>query len=308
MVPLRAPRTGAPAATHQGRPRGSEVSLQSERKTIQKTSANPYVALIDEFPDTALAKERIGERQGSWREHFVRLMAKKPSSLTVEIGCSNGVFLNDIAAERPDRAFVGLDWKYKLVYKCCEKAKAKGVKNTSFVRGRAQECARIFGEGEVDEVWVFFPDPWPKAAQQKHRIFQEPLLKDLHRILAPGGRIFVKTDHPGYFEWMLAVLGRPFDPAVGELSQRDLSDEKSKRNRQVLHRSYGNKDLPEASAFAAASFELAASSYDFWADKAAGRVLASADAPAFAGKVTLFERLFLKDNLPVYFLQLNKRA
>ena len=49
----------------------------------------------------------------------------------------------------------------------------------------------------------YFPDPWPKARHHKRRTFQQPFLRQhLHRILEPGGRIRVATDHLEYWDWM----------------------------------------------------------------------------------------------------------
>jgi tRNA (guanine-N7-)-methyltransferase len=55
-------------------------------------------------------------------------------------------------------------------------------------------------------VFYFFPDPWPKNRHHKKRLFQKPFLNACHKVLSPGGTLFVKTDHDGYFDWMLDHL------------------------------------------------------------------------------------------------------
>ena len=47
---------------------------------------------------------------------------------------------------------------------------------------------------------VYFPDPWPKKRHHKRRLLQPPFLNTVERMLAPGGRLQVVTDHQGYFE------------------------------------------------------------------------------------------------------------
>ena len=55
-------------------------------------------------------------------------------------------------------------------------------------------------------MFYFFPDPWPKKRHWKNRLFQQPFLHGVYKILKPGGKLFVKTDHDGYAEWMVDVM------------------------------------------------------------------------------------------------------
>jgi tRNA (guanine-N7-)-methyltransferase len=64
-------------------------------------------------------------------------------------------------------------------------------------------------------VHIYFPDPWPKKRHHKRRLIQEPLLTQLHRVLEPGGRVRLVTDHADYWQWMLEKLA-----AVGELFEQ----------------------------------------------------------------------------------------
>ena len=268
---------------------------------------NPYVALLDKYRDVAWAGPRLPENKGRWKVFFAGRMQREPARTILEIGSSNGAFLSALAASHPLSAFIGLDWKYKLVFKGCEKSEKLGNKNTAFLRARAQDCETIFSPGELDEIWLFFPDPWPKTAQQKHRLFQEPFLKSAAKLLKPGGHLHIKTDHPGYFQWMLAVMGMDFDDDAGARAILPLGEGKSRRNRQVLHRTLENKDLPQRSERACADFEVAARSYDFWPEEATLREHFKDDPPLFWGQTTLFEALFRKDQLPVFFLSLQRR-
>ena len=47
---------------------------------------------------------------------------------------------------------------------------------------------------------VYFPDPWPKARHHKRRLIQPSFVPVVARILKPGGRWQVVTDHKGYWE------------------------------------------------------------------------------------------------------------
>ena len=64
----------------------------------------------------------------------------------------------------------------------------------------------MFAREEVNGIFYFFPDPWPKRRHQKRRLFGEHFLKGLAKILAVGGRVYVKTDHDDYAQWMTDVV------------------------------------------------------------------------------------------------------
>ncbi len=132
-------------------------------------------------------------------------------------------------------------------------------------------------------------------------------MKSVAKLLKPGGRLHIKTDHPGYYESMLAVMGLAIDDEAAARAILPLGEGKSRRNRQVLHRTMENKDLPECSEQACTDFEVTAQSYDFWADEPALGKTMGETMPLFWGETTLFEALFRKDKLPVFFLSLKKR-
>ncbi|MBI2604467.1 MAG: methyltransferase domain-containing protein [Deltaproteobacteria bacterium] len=260
------------------------------------THKNPYAGRLGEFSGIAFDAAAASERKGVWREFFRGSMERGPERLVFEVGCSNAGFLASIAEANPDAAFVGIDWKFKVLFKGAKRVHGMGLKNVALLRGKAQEISRIFGEDELDEVWVFFPDPWAKKPQLKHRLIQEAFLLDCARVLKPGGRVFIKTDHPGYFQWMLALWGapRPVLPAY----DGPVPTERGMRAKQMLVRKPMDEDqLPNASAAVCARFEIVRQSIDY------ASLSAAELGTLFGGRDTLFEKGFREQKLPIYFLE-----
>jgi tRNA (guanine-N(7)-)-methyltransferase len=117
----------------------------------------------------------------------------------VEIGCGNGHFLTEYAAEKPDTLLIGIDIKEKRCLKAREKAVKRGLLNVSIVHGTAEEFLRDLSPRSVDAYHVYFPDPWPKSRHRKRRFFTMENLERMHDTLRVGGMVYFGTDFFDYY-------------------------------------------------------------------------------------------------------------
>ncbi len=177
-------------------------------KNKPSPSQNPYVEKLQEF--SSFVFTNVGSFQGEknqWRGFFENRSSIDPQKLILEIGCSNALYLEKTALQHPNWAFVGIDWKYKLLYRGAKRLQGKKILNVALLRGHAHEWLKVLGSGEVDEIFIFFPDPWPRRSQLKHRLLNEKFLVEASRVLSENGRLYFKTDHPAYFQFFLALFG-----------------------------------------------------------------------------------------------------
>jgi tRNA (guanine-N7-)-methyltransferase len=204
-----------------------------------------------------------------------------------------------VATKHPKTAFVGLDWKAKAIYDGARRVLELGLRNVALVRGRGQDVVKLFGEGEVDDVWVFHPDPCAGPAELRNRLIAEPFLVDAHAVLRDvGSRLTLKTDHAGYYQWVLALLGLP-EPEQFRAA-REGSPPPGVRVRDLIDRD----ELPRPNHEVLRRFEVMANSANFWNDPAA---IAQVAGRPFSGEATLFESRFVKTRRPIYFIDLGKR-
>lgn len=92
------------------------------------------------------------------------------------------------------------------------KRKNLSLENLLIVCGEALFTSKTyFPEASVDEVFVNFPDPWPKRRHAKFRLIQPAFVKEVARILKPGGHLMLVTDDVPYSEQMLSVLEKETD-------------------------------------------------------------------------------------------------
>ena len=119
--------------------------------------------------------------------------------LEVEIGCGNGHFLSEYAAERPNATLVGIDVKKKRCAKAREKAERRGHSNIVIINANAEKVLRDLAPASVDAFHIYFPDPWPKSRHRKRRFFSMANLLLMYDLLKEHGRLHFGTDFFDYY-------------------------------------------------------------------------------------------------------------
>ncbi len=142
---------------------------------------------------------------GTWRSLFPGCKA-----LWVEMGCGKGKFTVETAAANPDVLLIAVERCREAMVMALEKARALGLKNVFFVDLYVAKLEGCFRRGEIDRIFINFPDPWPRSKNAKRRLTYRTFLRLYSRVLRPGGEIHFKTDNAKLFEFTLeecALLG-----------------------------------------------------------------------------------------------------
>ena len=123
--------------------------------------------------------------------------------LDLEIGSGKGTFLVQQAEAQPGVNYIGVEYARAYWLHAADRCRRRGLTNVRLVHEDAGTFVSWrMCDGVMRVVHVYFPDPWPKKRHQKRRLIQAPFLRELHRVLAPGGEVRLVTDHDGYFAWM----------------------------------------------------------------------------------------------------------
>jgi tRNA (guanine-N7-)-methyltransferase len=161
-------------------------------------------------------------QERAWQELWPRLgieTAESPLDLpavfgrdaprTLEIGFGNGESLVALAAAHPGRDFLGIEVHRPGVGHLLLRAAESNLGNLRVIcRDAVEVLQRCIPGGSLDEVLLYFPDPWPKKRHHKRRIVQPDFVALVASRLRSGGVLRMATDWQHYAEQMLEVAGQ----------------------------------------------------------------------------------------------------
>ena len=149
---------------------------------------------------------RITERRAALRTELGRLLSP-PRPIVWEIGSGHGHFLVQYAQAFPEKFCVGVDIIRDRLNRSGKKRDRAKLTNCHFVQAEAREFFDALPAGvALQEVWVLFPDPWPKKRHHKNRILQTEFLEALATRAGEGTRLYFRTDHAEYFSAVTALF------------------------------------------------------------------------------------------------------
>jgi tRNA (guanine-N7-)-methyltransferase len=132
----------------------------------------------------------------------------RPLPLEVELGSGDGSFLAQHATRCRDRNFLGVERLLGRLRKLDRKGRRAGLDNLRVTRIEAAYLLEyLVPPGTVSALHIYFPDPWPKRKHRKNRLVNEVFTGLAHRVLLPGGVVYLRTDDDDYFKQMTAVFG-----------------------------------------------------------------------------------------------------
>lgn len=147
-------------------------------------------------------KEIFEQIKGKWNT----IQFKQAQPLTVELACGRGEFTVGLARQYPHRNFVGVDIKGARIWKGSTIALGEGMENVSFLRTQIQQLEKFFDQEEISELWITFPDPFPRDGDEKRRLTSPKFLDMYKPMLQKDGIVHFKTDNTGLFDYTLDLV------------------------------------------------------------------------------------------------------
>jgi tRNA (guanine-N7-)-methyltransferase len=131
----------------------------------------------------------------------------QPRAIVLEIGCGHGHFLARYSTENPSKLCIGVDLRSDRIARALRKAERARLPNCLFVRTEALEFIHALPAGVTfEEIWVLFPDPWPKKRHHKNRLLQPDFFEAIAARSPAGAHLYFRTDYAEYFETVSGFL------------------------------------------------------------------------------------------------------
>lgn len=159
---------------------------KNKLRKFKELESNP---LVLQYP-FRVVREGGFPLKGRWRQDFFH----NDNPIVLELGCGKGEYTVGLAGRFPEKNFIGIDIKGARIWAGATAAMRREMTNVAFVRTSIELLDDFFAPGEVDEIWITFPDPQMKKVNK--RLTGTRFVEMYRRILAPGGIIHLKTDSP----------------------------------------------------------------------------------------------------------------
>jgi tRNA (guanine-N7-)-methyltransferase len=119
----------------------------------------------------------------------------------LEIGSGKGRFLISAATEQPGANVIGIEKSLHYHRVIAARVGKRSLTNVRLINHDAFLVVRdMLPDASLDEVHIYFPDPWPRKREQKRRIIRDEVLAELRRVMKPGAAGVFVTDHRDYYE------------------------------------------------------------------------------------------------------------
>lgn len=147
-----------------------------------------------QYPREVLIKDGF-PYAGSWNKDFFG----NQSPLVVELGCGKGEYTVALAEADKERNYIGVDIKGARMWSGAKQVEERNIGNAAFLRAEIENIRQFFVPGEVEEIWITFPDPQMQKCRK--RLTSTRFLEYYRSILRPNGIINLKTDSPFLYEY-----------------------------------------------------------------------------------------------------------
>ena len=125
--------------------------------------------------------------------------------IVLELGCGRGEYTVGLAKSEPQRNFIGIDIKGARMWTGARQVEEEQISNAAFLRCEIENIGHFFAPGEVDELWITFPDP--QMQKVRKRLTSTRFLNLYRTILRPDGIVNLKTDSPFLYEYTRRLVG-----------------------------------------------------------------------------------------------------
>lgn len=168
------------------------MRVRNRKGATELLEANPQYVVLN--PEDA---------KGKWHEIF-----GNDHPIHIEVGSGKGAFITGMAKANPEINYIGIDIQKSVLSYALDKVLEADVPNIKLLWVDGDSLTNYFEDGEIDQLYLNFSDPWPKKRHEKRRLTYKTFLDTFEQILPEHGEIHFKTDNRGLFEYSLVSFSQ----------------------------------------------------------------------------------------------------
>jgi len=157
------------------------------------------LAEVDNLPNV------FSYRSGNIEERLLEYLPGA-NQFILELGCGRGDYSIALAEKYPERNFIGMDIRGARIWNGSKTATDLLLGNVAFVISRAEFLPEIFNKIKFSEIWIPFPDPFPKKRSENRRLLSPMFLERFRRITLSNAVVNLKTDDDGLYNYALEKI------------------------------------------------------------------------------------------------------
>lgn len=167
------------------------AGIMGHKKLIRFQAINSFTNVL-QYPENM---------KGNWNAFF-----KNDNPIILELACGKGEYSVNLGREHKERNFIGVDIKGNRIYNGAKIANEEGLTNVAFLRIHIGKITEYFAQGEVEAIWIIFPDPFLRESRSKNRLTHARYLHLYKQILKPGAKINLKTDSKELYDFTMETI------------------------------------------------------------------------------------------------------
>tara|TARA_B100001057_G_scaffold142413_1_gene142134 strand:- start:862 stop:1530 length:669 start_codon:yes stop_codon:yes gene_type:complete len=169
------------------------ISVKGRERPLNKKQKQVFLSLSKYLFDFSLFKD---------------VDYPKKNKIFLEIGFGSGEIIFKEAKKNPNNIYIGIEYYRRGVAQLLKKIEDHSLKNIKIFHGDAHKFLEKLSGVFFDEVWLFFPDPWPKKRHEKRRFIQKESINKLNEVIKPKGNLYISSDDRSYIAWTLSLFSQ----------------------------------------------------------------------------------------------------
>ena len=150
------------------------------------------------------AFDEVYQKDFKFKGRWNRVFFGNDNPIVLELGCGKGEYTIELAKISKKINYIGIDIKGARMWKGAKKALTESINNAAFLRTRIELINSFFDIGEINEIWITFPDPQPK--NKKKRLTSGRFLNAYQKFLKHNGLIHLKTDNNSLYNYTMKIV------------------------------------------------------------------------------------------------------